>query len=84
MPRRPWLTLLAGLLATCGPLHAADAIDFDRQVRPLLRERCVACHGGEAKGGLRLDARGARVPGRRQRRGDRTRARRARARCSAA
>ncbi len=27
-------------------LHAEDAIDFNRDVRPLLNAHCVACHGG--------------------------------------
>jgi hypothetical protein len=33
-------------------------LDFERDVRPLLREHCVSCHGPDKqKGGLRLDAR---------------------------
>ena len=44
---------------------AADQDDhFERRVRPLLIERCHKCHAGtEAKGGLRLDSRGAVVKG---------------------
>jgi hypothetical protein len=31
--------------------------DFDREIRPLLKERCVECHGPEKqKADLRLDA----------------------------
>jgi hypothetical protein len=41
------------LLAAC----SAHAVDFDREIRPLLQERCVECHGAKKqKGGLRLDA----------------------------
>jgi len=43
----------------CGALEPEGlAIDFARDVRPLLASRCVACHGAEKQeGGLRLDAR---------------------------
>lgn len=38
-------------------LFAAD-VDFEKQIRPLLRQHCVSCHGPDLqKGGLRLDAR---------------------------
>jgi hypothetical protein len=36
-------TVLSGLLAA-GPA-AADTIDFNRDIRPLLSDRCFACHG---------------------------------------
>lgn len=37
---------------------SALAVDFDREIRPLLQERCVECHGEKKqKGELRLDAR---------------------------
>ena len=48
------LALLALLLAA--PLRAA--VDFNREVRPLLSDRCFACHGPDAakrEAGLRLD-----------------------------
>ncbi|MFN0056308.1 MAG: DUF1553 domain-containing protein [Planctomycetales bacterium] len=50
--------LVAGLLfgitnVVCG---AEPAIDYERQIRPVLKERCLACHGAlKQKGGLRLD-----------------------------
>ncbi len=37
-------------------------VDFGRQVRPLLAEHCLACHGPDAKGDLRLDARPTDLP----------------------
>ncbi len=55
------------------PLYAGESpVDFTRQVRPLLSDRCFACHGPDAEAresDLRLDVRddavdyGAIVPG---------------------
>ena len=37
---------------------SAEAVDFEKDVRPLLKARCVECHGEKKqKGALRLDAR---------------------------
>ncbi len=34
----------------------AESVDYARQVKPVLKERCLACHGAlKQKGGLRLD-----------------------------
>ena len=37
-------------------------VDFGREVRPLLSEYCLACHGPDAKGDLRLDVRPSDLP----------------------
>ncbi|HAZ66560.1 MAG TPA: hypothetical protein DCY41_07385, partial [Opitutae bacterium] len=43
--------LLGGLLA--GSAYAApnDAIDFNRDVRPILNNKCMGCHGGVRQAG---------------------------------
>src|SRR4051812_37629692 len=51
-----WLALLAGvgLLGECA--RADGPIDYARQIKPILRQRCYACHGAlKQKAGLRLD-----------------------------
>jgi len=51
-----WLLSLA-LIALCATAPAAD-LDFERQVRPLLLERCGDCHGPDTQeSSLRLDVR---------------------------
>ena len=48
------MKLLVSIL--CVP-SALLAVDFDREIRPLLHERCIECHGEKKqKGELRLDA----------------------------
>src|SRR5438552_19009532 len=44
---------------------AEDVAFFEKEVRPILTQRCLKCHGGEAKikGGLRLTARESLVKG---------------------
>jgi mono/diheme cytochrome c family protein len=59
---RPKALLLAAVTAGClGPAaRAADGIDFQRDIRPILADNCLKCHGPDAearKGGLRLDTR---------------------------
>jgi hypothetical protein len=44
----------------CSTLRAADKIDFNREVRPILTNHCFTCHGFDEatrKAGLRLDVR---------------------------
>jgi len=60
----PWL-LISIVLVDAGTLFAADppvsgveAEFFEKQVRPVLVEHCLACHGEKKQeGGLRLDSR---------------------------
>jgi mono/diheme cytochrome c family protein len=51
LPCMTALALLAGL-----PLFAAAPVDYVREVKPVLAERCSACHGAlQQKGDLRVD-----------------------------
>ena len=59
-PRVPaggaWLCAASAVLIGHGVVAAADAIDFSRDIQPLLAKRCVACHGPDTQeAGLRLD-----------------------------
>jgi hypothetical protein len=57
-----WFFLTLLLLPTA--LSAAEPIDFDRQIAPLLAARCLDCHAGkEPKGGLDLSNRKAALAG---------------------
>src|SRR4051812_12225565 len=52
------LSILAVALSLASQLPAAEKIDFQRDIRPLLADRCFSCHGRDAdhrEGGLRLD-----------------------------
>ena len=51
-----WSLSLAVVALAAGSLPAADPVDYARDVKPLLKERCYACHGAlKQKGKLRLD-----------------------------
>jgi len=50
------LTLSLIALVTLGPLNA-DAVDFESEIRPLLKKHCVHCHGPKKQAnGFRLDS----------------------------
>jgi hypothetical protein len=45
------------VMLTAGSAFAAVAVDYIKDIKPLLKERCVSCHGSvKQKGDLRLDA----------------------------
>ena len=47
---------VVALLAAAPGLTAAEAVDFEKQIRPILELNCVGCHyEGHDKGELRLD-----------------------------
>ncbi|MEQ9406242.1 MAG: PSD1 and planctomycete cytochrome C domain-containing protein [Fuerstiella sp.] len=51
---RPVTTCLLTLCVTgltMSQLSAADSIDFDRDIRPILNDHCAGCHGGVKKNG---------------------------------
>lgn len=52
-----FLAFVLGLIFCLNPLVLADdAVDYVRQIKPILRERCIACHGAlKQSAGLRLD-----------------------------
>jgi ankyrin repeat protein len=49
------------IVAVCSPALASAqsaTVDFDRDVKPILREKCLSCHAGtQPQAGLRLDER---------------------------
>ena len=51
-----WYLTLAVVWLACGTGPAAEPVDYLRDIKPILRERCYACHGAlKQKAKLRLD-----------------------------
>ena len=54
-----WFAVCLGIAVSFGHLAAAKApVDFNRDIRPILSNKCFACHGpddGKREAGLRLD-----------------------------
>ena len=58
-----WLPALAAVCLQLAPAVAAEPVDYLRDIKPILRERCYACHGAlKQKAKLRLDT-AAGLPG---------------------
>lgn len=58
IPRLRCWQLLALTLATLFFPQSGMAVDFERDVLPILKSKCFACHGAkQTEGGLRLDTR---------------------------
>src|SRR5437762_13508307 len=69
-PPMRFALLFTALFAMPFAARAADPVDYRKQIRPVLQERCYACHGAlKQNSKLRLDsgagmlARGVIVPG---------------------
>lgn len=62
---KPVIAIACALIFAAGPAaRAADKIDFVKQIRPILEQNCVKCHGPEKqKAKLRLDTRDAAMKG---------------------
>ena len=59
-------TVLITVLGLGHPAQAADKLQYNRDIRPILAENCFACHGPDSaarKAGLRIDQRAAAIEG---------------------
>ena len=55
------VSVLLLIVGACGSAYPAD---FDTEIRPILQQHCIACHGSKKQeGGLRLDQRDAALRG---------------------
>jgi len=53
-----------GLLWAAGAGYAQTSVDFGRQIRPILEQNCVSCHGAtKVRGSLRLESEQAMLKG---------------------
>src|SRR4051794_22005248 len=64
MSRLLLIPLLALASASARAADPSPRVDFERDVRPILVDRCLACHGpSKQKGGLRFDRKAAALGG---------------------
>ncbi len=57
---RPSLLVPTALLALVSPASASSAVEFARDVQPILQRACAVCHNETAaQGGLSLSSRSA-------------------------
>ena len=58
--RLTWRSSVYAVVVIASSAHGADRVSFNEQIRPLLSDRCLACHGPDEKhreADLRLDIR---------------------------
>ena len=54
--RTGWVASLTGVWLLASTLRSSAGVDYLREIKPLLKSRCYACHGAlKQKGDLRLD-----------------------------
>lgn len=57
---RPLAAAILGWLLSVAQIHAADKLEYNKTIRPILAETCFACHGPDSaarKADLRIDQR---------------------------
>ena len=58
------LPIICKMLLLSFAVVTDEKVDYQKQVRPALQERCIACHGAlKQEGGLRLDTAAAAIQG---------------------
>ena len=62
---RAFIASVAGMFMSAGLVQAADnAVDYAKDVKPILAKNCYSCHGGgKAKGKLRVDSLASMIKG---------------------
>ena len=65
LSRRRMLLLLWSVWVFTSDVHAQDSghVDFNKDIAPIFRDRCLSCHAESANGGLSLTSRSAWIQG---------------------